>query len=315
MRRDLLALLVLLVSSSVAFAQGGQFFTQLGTTPATTKISADDVLARIMTFDQNTDGKVSIGELSERMRPLVERGDKDGDQALDRSEIAALSRAPSTQGGRGGFPAGGYSFGEDAGFSSRQHIEGALEDLRLTSDKTGRALPRILAYVEQVETAAKADLLSQMTPLLSPDQLWDFTQVLNTQSREVTVRANVDGAAATRTIRMRVNGDLAGRIGTMGLAGSEREQARKVIDEYKSRIRLGRESERSALLAQLNDVLSAAELDDFRAAIERRPVVASPFFGRLAFNDVVVNRPDIIDVARPAVLIERGSGAPIVISR
>src|SRR5262245_48594309 len=139
MQRGLLALLVLLGSSSVAFAQGGQFFgqLQLGLTQATTKVSSDEVVARIMTFDQNSDGRVSIGELSERMRPLVNRGDRNGDQALDRSEVLALSRA-STQNGRGGGPGSSYGFGEDTGLSSRQHIEGALEDLRLTSDKTDR---------------------------------------------------------------------------------------------------------------------------------------------------------------------------------
>jgi len=304
MRRGLLALLVLLGGSSIAFAQF-QFVAPPGTTPATTKVSADEVVARIMTFDQNSDGRVAIGELSERMRPLVERGDKDGDRALDPSEIATLSRAPVTQTRRAVFPGSGYSFGEDVGLSSKQHLEGALDDLRLTSDKRERALPRIGTYVEQVEAAARADLLGQMEPLLSPEQLRVFTQALNNQSREVTLRTNVSGVAATQAIRMMMTGDLARRVDGIGLPPSTNKQAQTAIGEYKSRLRLERETDRVALLAQLKDVLGNEELDDFGAAIARRPVVAN---GRtfVMVNDASIRAPQLIDVARPAVLIERG---------
>ena len=305
MRRGLLALLVLLGSSPVAFAQGGQFFAQIGTPQATSKVSTDEVVARIMTFDQNNDGRVSIGELSERMRPVVARGDKNGDGALDRSEIVALSRTPSTQNGRVAFPNSGYGFGEDVGFSSRQHIEGALEDLRLTSDKTERVLPRLRAYVDQVEIDAKADLLRQLEPVLSPAQLWDLTQVLNNQPREVTLRTNANGEVGTRVFRLNAGADPARRLESMGLAAPNKEQARKAIDEYKSRIRLARETDRVELRAQLKDVLSAEELDDFGAALGRRPVVATGS-SVVAFNtEIRALQQRIIDVARPAVLIDR----------
>jgi hypothetical protein len=315
MRRDLLALLVLLVSSSVAFAQGGQFFGQPGTTPATTKVSADEVLARIMTFDQNTDGRVSIGELSERMRPLVERGDKNGDQALDRSEIAALSRAPSPQGGRGGFPGGGgYSFGDDSGLSSRQHIEGALEDLRLTSDKSERALPIVRAYADSIEGTATADLLRQMEPLLTPEQLTTFTTVLNSRRGRVVTQSQT-GARQVFMMTVR-DSNLLARVDAMQLGAEKTQQAHKLIEQFKTRVRIGSETERTALMSELKGFLNNEEIDNYRAALERRPVVASsPFFGKVAFNDVVQRSRDIIDVVRPAVLLERGSAAPIVIAR
>jgi hypothetical protein len=297
MRRGLLALLVLLVSSSVAFAQGGQFFTQLGTTP-TTKVSTDEVIARIMTFDQNNDGRVAIGELSERMRPMVDRGDKDGDRALDRAEVLALSRAPATKQFHAGFPTSGYGFGDDSGFSSRQHIEGSLEDLRLTSDKTDRALPVIRAYLEQLEAAARANLLGQLDPVLSPEQLWDLKQTLNTPPREVTLRTNVDGVHTDKVVRLKVNTDPVRRVASMGLTASIREQIRQVLDEYKLRTRLGREADRVELLAQLQDVLSAGELEDFGAALARRPVVANG--GVFALNDALMRVRELNEVVRPA---------------
>src|SRR5262245_17989952 len=308
MRRGLLALLVLLGSSPVAFAQGGQSFNLaqiVGTTQATSKVSTDEVVARILTFDQNSDGRVAIGELSERMRPLVERGDRNGDGALDRSEILALSRTPSTQVRQFPGNGGGYSFGEDTGLSSRQHIEGALEDLRLASDRTERVLPRVRAYVDQVETSAKVDLLHRLEPLLSEPQLQMLMQVLNNQPREVTLRTNVDGpAGVTRVFRMAM-GDPARRLDSMGLAAPNKEQARTAVEEYKSRIRLGSEAERAGLLAELKDVLSAQELEDFGAALGRRPVVANGA-SVVAFNaEVRALQQQFIDVARPAVLIDR----------
>src|SRR5688572_12818856 len=55
------------------------------------RLSADDVLARVMSFDRDRDGKVATGELSERMQNLVGRGDRSGDGALDESEIRLLA--------------------------------------------------------------------------------------------------------------------------------------------------------------------------------------------------------------------------------
>jgi len=303
MRRGLLALLVLLGSSSVAFAQGRQLITQSGTAPATTRLGTDEVVARIMTFDQNSDGRVAIGELSERMRPMVARGDMNGDGALDLSEVRALAVAPLAappKQGRVLVGQGGYSFGDDAGLSSRTHVEGTLEDLRLASEKKERALPILRAYVDMVEHAAKEDLISQMEPLLSPQQFTVFTTALNAdQRRQVTFGTN------TGNIQMFITspgGDVGRRIEAMKLATPNSEQASKAIEQFKTRIRLGTEADRTMVLAQLKNVLDDEELDNFRAALERRPVVANAV-SSVASNAMQVR--DIIDVVRPAVLIER----------
>jgi hypothetical protein len=190
MRRGFLTLLILLGGASAAWAQARPF-PGPGTTDV--KVSADDVVARIMTFDQNSDGRVAIAELSERMHPLMERGDRNGDGTLDQTEIRALADARSTPAQvirQIAMGSGGYAFGDDAGLSSRMHIEGALEDLRLTSDKTERALPIIRSYVEQMEAAARADVLSQVEPLLTPEQLQAFSTALFTQQRRVVFRIN-----------------------------------------------------------------------------------------------------------------------------
>jgi len=314
MRRGLLALLALLGASSIASAQV-QFVPPPGLTiqtAAAARVSPDDVVTRLMTFDHNNDGRVAIGELSERMRPLVARGDRNGDEALDRAELQALAVAPlaeaPAQTGRVFARQGGYSFGDDAGLSSRTHIEGALEDLRLASDRKDRALPIVRAYADTVEQAAKSALISQMEPLLSPQQFLTFTGLLNAdEGRQLTVRSN----EGTRQVFLNVRGDLARRVEAMRLAAPADEQARKAIDEFKTRTRLGNELDRAGLRAQLKEILSAEELDDFGAALGRRPVVANgPSV--FALNEAVMRVREAINVVKPAVLIEQQAPVTII---
>ena len=301
MRRGFLTLLVLIGASSTAWAQL-QIFPAQSAQP-TVRVSADEVVARILTFDQNNDGRVGVTELSERMRPLVERGDRNGDEALDLAEVRALAITPVTQAGRLFTGSGGYSFGDDVGLSSRKHIEGALEDLRLTSDKTERALPIVRSYVEHVENTARASLISRMEALLSPNQLAAFTRALDAQQHQVVLRSNTPQGERVIRIPARA-GDLTRRLDGMGLGAPQHEQARAAVDQYKNRIRLGSEDERAELLVRLNDVLSQEELENYDAALQRRPVVANSFPFAMALNGTV---PAIREqnVTMPAVFIER----------
>ena len=310
MRRGLLTLLVLVGASSPAWAQA-QFFAVPGS-QTNVKVTVDEVVARLMTFDQNTDGRVAIGELSERMRPLVARGDTNGDEALDPTEIHQLAHAPVAQ--TNGFfkSSGGYSFGDDVGLSSRRHIEGALEDLRLTSDKSDRALPIVRSYIEHVENTARASLLTRMETLLSLEHFVTFSRVLDGQQHQITVRTTV--AEGGRVIRMAMAGigNLTGQLERMALPAQQNEQARAAVEEYKTRVRLGSEAERSELMARLKDVLDDEELENYNAALQRRPVVANSF-AVASLNGVVQGIRDQSVSPVPAVLIERVPAA--VISR
>ena len=299
MRRGLLALPGLLVASSMASAQ-----VQV----AATKVSPDEVVTRLMTFDHNNDGRVAISELSERMRPLVARGDRNGDDALDRSEIQSLAVAPlavaSTQNGRLVVrQSGGYSFGDFDSFSSKNHIEGALEDLRLASDAKERALPIVRSYAETVEASAKTELSSRMEPLLSPEQLIVFNNVLNADQRRQTMLRTNTGDQRVFVVSSG-GGNLTQRVDAMNLGPERTEQAHKAIDQFKTRLRLGDELDRAGLLAKLKGILNSEDLENYGAALARRPVVANgtPFF---AMNEAVIQLRNQIDVVRPAVLIDR----------
>ncbi len=65
--------------------------------PAVTPpVNPDIVVARLMTFDRDNDGRLVRSELPERMQNLL-ASDASGDQALDRDEIRALATAPRLQ--------------------------------------------------------------------------------------------------------------------------------------------------------------------------------------------------------------------------
>jgi hypothetical protein len=302
MRRALLTLLALLGGASAAWAQVQVFPAQGNQTDV--KVGVDEIVARLMTFDQNTDGRVALGELSERMRPLVARGDTNGDEALDPLEIHQLANAP-VQPVRVFGSSGGYSFGDDVGLSSRRHIEGALEDLRLTSDKTGRALPIVRSYIEHVENTARAHLLSKMETLLTLEQFVTFSRLLDGQQHQITLRTNAAEGARVFRMAMAGIGNLTRQLEMMALPAPHNEQARAAVEEYQTRVRLGSEAERSELIERLTDVLNDEELENYNAALQRRPVVAnSPAFA-MRLNGVVQAIREQPGRAVPAVLIER----------
>lgn len=303
MRRGFLTLLALLGGSSAAWAQ--LHFVSAPSAETSVKVSIDEVVARIMTFDQNTDGRVAIGELSERMRPLVARGDTNGDEALDPMEIHQLAHAPVAPPTRFFGSAGSYSFGDDVGLSSRRHIEGALEDLRLTSETTGRALPIIRSYVEHVENTARASLLSQMETLLTLEQFATFSRLLDGQMHQMTLQPNApNGVRVVRTIAMAGMGNLTRRLEAMALPEPQNERARAAVEEYKTRVRLGSEAERAELMGRLKNVLNDEELENYNAALQRRPVVANSF-AVASLNGVVQGIREQSGGAVPAVLIQR----------
>ena len=147
------------------------------------------VVARLMSFDRNHDGRITTDELSERMQGLVGRGDRGGDGALDAAEIRDLAVAPVPGQARdfssvltGG---GGYGFGDEVGFSSRMHIEGAIDDLRLASGRRDQALAIATAFAERHAKEALSDRVATMTPLLSEEELRVFTLIAG-QSGGVT---------------------------------------------------------------------------------------------------------------------------------
>jgi hypothetical protein len=283
MRRALLILLVLGPFSAPALAQAPVVIDSgvvgrggLQTTPTlAAAIGANDVVARVMSFDRDRDGKVQRAELAERMQPLLLRGDANGDGALDGTEIRQLAaqRRPETPLVIQGLPfSGSYTFADQVELSSRSHVEGAIDDLRLAGPVRDKAIDAATAYINRNEQGALAELQKTMEGLLSPEQLVDFRWTVVSRTRGRSASAAGAGAAANVvTVRSL---DPTGLIQRYTMTPEQRQQASAAIERYKSRVRLG-ENERAELLEQVKVFLSLEEHSNLRAALERRPLVAT----------------------------------------
>lgn len=282
MRRQSVFLMTLLTLSVTASAQA-QF--RIVTPQTTTHMTPDIVVARLMSFDTNHDGKVARAELPERMQPLLFRGNVNDDDALDSAEVRRLAEAPPpvvaarVQPGRYGFIDEGFQF------DSKLHIDGALDDLRLAGVTREKAFEIARGFQEGRTERANADLMAAMTRLLSPAQLAEFKNALNLKPSKVPA-LQVDGVlffgATAREAegkqwvfsRIRANNfEPANVIQRAELPDSTRKQAMEAVEQYQARIN-GRlvDADRHALLDQLRGVLDDQQRDDLRAALERRPL-------------------------------------------
>ena len=92
--RSLFALAIVCAAATWASAQVRVVApARLGTVP-TFRVSVETVVAHVLKFDVDGDGRVRARELPERMIPLIGRGDRNGDQGLDADEVAAVVRNP-----------------------------------------------------------------------------------------------------------------------------------------------------------------------------------------------------------------------------
>jgi hypothetical protein len=242
-------------------------------------LSAEDVVARMMSFDRNHDGQVEVSELPDRMHTLLDRGDTGGDRTLDRAEILELATTPTVALTTGGFKktGGGYTFGDQIGVSTRMHIDGALNDLMLQSPAREKAQTIVKSFEDDLEVAATTDLLNAMEPLLTAEQFKAFRTMVDRQiNRGVVAPLQLKEVVGNRVAFFGV--DLGRRIEMFNLPTADRREAMAALERFNAKLRLVDE-DRSALLKQLRSVLTDEERDNFRAALERRPLVKAGFAG------------------------------------
>jgi hypothetical protein len=141
-------------------------------------LGVDDVVARLMAFDKNKDGKITRDELPERMQFLIELGDTNKDGALDVDEIKKLAASRATL-HRG--------FGPDF---APLGIERIVDDLKLSGKKKDRAIAAVKAHEEKVRKLteqARAELLRNMREILSEDEWKDFKAALDRPSGSTVI--------------------------------------------------------------------------------------------------------------------------------
>ena len=284
MRRVSLFLLTLLPFTTMASAQTTVPFdptrpTTMGMVTVNTLVTPEIVVARLMTFDRDKDGRVTKSELPERMQNLL-AGDVSGDNALDSAEIRALARpappsppmaaAATVPGSRGG-GGGGYTFGDQVSLSTRLHVEGALDDLRLDAPTRARALDIVRPFMNRLEADATAELLKELEGVMPPNRLETFRKLLDRQmsAPNAPVATAPDGSRVT-FFRMAPDPRL--MITGFALPPEQVRIALAAVDHFKERIRPA-DADRAALLAELKGVLSDEERENFGAALQRRPLV------------------------------------------
>jgi hypothetical protein len=268
-------------AAQTAPAQPAPFFRPgdpaaiFGPAVTTTTLNPDIVVARLMTFDFDNDGRLVKSELPERMQNLLV-ADASGDQALDRDEIRALARpaapavfAATAPGFRGG--GGGYTFGDQVSLSTREHVEGALDDLRLTPIAHQQALAIVRPFMARLEADATTVLLNELEGLMAERQLNSFRAMLDRQLSGNGVQM-VTQRNGMRVNVFRFGPDLTMLINGFALPPEQTKAALAAFDRFKTRIRPA-DADRAVLLAELKDVLNDEERDNFGAALQRRPLV------------------------------------------
>jgi hypothetical protein len=321
MRRVPLFLLFVVPFTTIASAQTGPvkspaFNVFFGAAEATAATDPEIVVARLMTFDRDHDGLVVKNELPERMQNLI-AADASGDGALDRAEIRKLAMVPMNRvaaaatvtgfsGGRGG--GGGYTFGDQLSLSTRAHVEGALDDLRLPAGTHQQALAIVRPFMTRLEADATAVLFKDVEGVLAPSQFSAFKTIIERQlsagQNQPTLVARPDGTKVTSFFVIR-GPDPALIINASGLTGDHKAQALAAFEGFKARIRPA-DADREALLDELDGVLTAEQRDDFAAALQRRPLVKAGGPGIVAGN---------LQLQNPVFernVVPRGGAAPII---
>jgi hypothetical protein len=132
------------------------------------RLTTEQIVERILSFDKNGDGKLTKDELPERMQYLFEKGDANKDGVLDKEEIRNLATtlsqdgfgfggrggdlAPFAQaggkgkGGKGGKGKGGFG----GGFGPRGGAERALASLSLSGPTKEKAEAVVKSHEEAV---------------------------------------------------------------------------------------------------------------------------------------------------------------------
>jgi len=173
-------------SPQVRIVAPGRFVTV-----PTFRVSVETVVAHVLKFDVDGDGRIRASELPERMAPLIGRGDRNGDQALDADEVAAVVRNPLPQ-GRGRIvstPVRTDQRTEPFRAPPPRGPEGLISDLKLPPSRTAAALA-VLAKRKAtgptfggVLAASDVDepTLRKLAGILTDEELADFKAALARQ--------------------------------------------------------------------------------------------------------------------------------------
>ena len=232
------------------------------------RLGAEAVVARLMSFDRNRDGKVVADELAERMEGLVARGDRNADGALDAGEIRTLSESPQFVQTAFRNLSGGYGFGDSVGQTSRTHIENSIDDLRLAPQVQADAKRIGVAFAEALDATALANLRTAMAGLLTEAQMPQFEADLKRLAGARVFQITTNGTRQTVSLGI----DPTFVLRRHQLSAEQMKTATAAVETFRAEQQLD-EARRSALVTQLSSLLTDEERENLSAALARRPLV------------------------------------------
>ena len=216
----------------------------------------EPVIARVMWFDANGDGRVARVELPDRMQDIVTRGDRNGDGALDREEIRAIASSSVVVGEGKGMPPPMREVRVTERPLPDLGLSGLIDDLKLPPNRRAPAL----AAVAQ----AQADTTKALTALL--ETLRDEVRALVTGEQFAAFDKAIQDHIPIPSL------DLDDMRRVLGLTGDALAGVKGACDRFLERTRV-LATDRSGTLRRLAPILTAEELADFAASLERHSTI------------------------------------------
>src|SRR5262245_36666987 len=262
------------------------------------RTTVDDVVARLLTFDANKDGRVTKSELNERMKDLLAKGDSNRDEALDADEIRSMVQTASASPGRGGLRSGVPGPGRGRFFDARppaptQGVQGIVNDLKLPAEKRQAALNAAAEYQMSLFLFAQdaaTRLVQDVQGFLSAQQLADLRARVDRQPGPLN--GSFLPARGGPPQRVFVT-ELQRTLDRFLLENDARAQAAAALKAYDDRL-MALDPDGSDLVRRMQPILTRDELADVKAALERQlPII------RLAAGVVRVPPPPPPPAPRP----------------
>ena len=245
--------------------------------PLRQRVDVETIIARVMSFDANGDGRVAVVELPGRMQDIVTRGDQNGDAVLDREEIRAIaSSSPVVGEGKGISPV--MREIQVTVLAPRDPgLTGLIDDLKLPPDRRAVALTAV-AQAEndtiKTLTASLETLRDEVRLLVTEGQLATLDKAIDNHGN--TVRGLI-GQTAAPCCRLSVPisaSEIDRAVGALELAGPALAGVQGAIGRHLDRT-VALATDRSGLLRRVTPVLTTDELADFAASIERHSAIVT----------------------------------------
>jgi len=148
------------------------------------------MLERLLSFDANSNLRITRDELPERMQGLIARGDKNANGALDMDEIHTLVNSAASERIQVSFHP-----------QRSDGLPGVISDMKLSPEKCERALAIVSAHksAPHEKEPAGSDLYKEMRSLLDDEEYENFVAAATRLSRTAQgVIGGVVGGIAAR---------------------------------------------------------------------------------------------------------------------